>query len=467
MNLETLDAVTWSIGCCSAIFIRLFQGGYVDSIFLFSLLVMSWILHLLNNRPQFRQGAGHGVVCGFLSVPSAVAVLNSHHLHSALTVDFIFCLLFIISPYLVPTTDFRFSIVIPILVTLLFYTITNEDLIVLSCTVLLGLFVLTCLMKYAPGSFSIGEFVMVSTLSSLPVRSIFELSDHLSIQRFSAIFITFGVLCLSLSLLIKRPIVIFIVLFAFILSYREIPTVISYVMNLKRLYLVAYCGIVCIIFIFISAHWKGLQSFPQIIQRKFFHLMALLVFVPPVLIDYHFLRLCISGAIFVFLFVESLRIVRFPYVASLFESYVSGFIDERDSNELILTHLFLLLGLGLPVLLADVTVPGSLAVHVAGISVLAVGDAMASICGVYYGRHKWPGSKKSYEGTAGAFFGTWLTMAIIQAIAVRGVPWREWLCLLLPAIIGALDEAFTSQIDNLTLPFVMIPPIVSAFFFLS
>lgn len=204
--------------------------------------------------------------------------------------------------------------------------------------------------------------------------------------------------------------------------------------------------------------------------------MALLVFVPPVLIDSDFLKLCISGAIFLFLIIESFRIVRFPYVSKLVESYVAGFIDERDSNELILTHLFLLLGLGLPVLLTpnylnrdfkDFQDSILISIRICGISVLAVGDAAASVFGVYFGKHKWPGSKKSYEGTAGAFFGTWITMSIILAIAEKSFSFGKCLALIIPSIMGALDEAFTSQIDNLTLPFVMIPPIVCSFYLLS
>lgn len=475
LNLEVLDSITWSLVLCSSIFIRIFQGFFIDSIFLFLLLISSWIVSVLNSRPQFRQGARNGIICGFLSVPATLAAVGSSLLYPAILVDIIFSLLFILSPTLVPSTDFRFNIIVTLLVTFLF-SLTKENIFILLVTAIFGLMVISCLMKYAPGSFTLGEFVMVSTLSCLPIKLIF--TEENGIVRFSSIFIVFGVLCLSLALLIKRPLCVFIVFFAFIISLHDIPIVLNYLFNTRRLLLVVYCGVVCCIFVIISAFWKGLQNFPQIIQRKFFHLMALLVFVPPVMIDCEFLKLCISGAIFMFLFIESLRIVRFPYVASIVESYVSGFIDERDSNELILTHLFLLLGLGLPVLLTPSDMSSlvsnslickalKLSIHVCGISVLAVGDAAASVFGVYYGKHKWPGSKKSYEGTAGAFAGTWITLSVILIIGQKCFPFGMILALIVPSLIGALDEAFTSQIDNLTLPFVMIPPIVCSFFLLS
>lgn len=488
-NLEVLDSITWSFVFCLSILIRIYQGFFIDAIFLFILLVTSWTVSFLNDRPQFRQGAGNGIICGFLSVPATLASVGSPLLYPALLVNIIFSLLFILSPTLVPTTDFRFNIIVSFLVTFLF-SLSNENLYVLSITALFGLMVISCLMKYASGSFTIGEFVMVSTLSCLPIKLIF--TEENGVTRFSSIFIVFGVLCLSLSLFIKRPISIFIVILAFVLSIHDIPIVLAYVFEKKKLLLIVYCALICFIFVFLSTFWKGLQKFPQIIQRKFFHLMALLVFVPPIVVDSEFLKLCICGSIFVFLVIESLRIVRFPVIAKVVENYVSGFIDERDSNELILTHLFLLLGLGLPVLLTPINFWSNLtsnpylchfcdskenswicyslelSIYVCGISVLAVGDAAASVFGVYYGKHKWPGSKKSFEGTAGAFVGTWITMSVILLIVVRGgSAFKMILTLVVPSLIGAFDEAFTSQIDNLTLPFVMIPPIVCSFYLLS
>ena len=465
MNLEVLDAFTWSFSLFESIFLRAVHEDYIECILLFTLFIASWMSHIINNRPAFRQGAGDGIVCGFLSVPSVLAAIDSSLLYPTVSLNLSLAIIFILSKALVPTTDFKFSLTIPFLVTALFSYVTQEDIIMMLCAVFFGIFVITCLMKYAPGSFSIGEFVMVSSLSSLPIRAIFDSSDD--IERFCAIFIVFGVLCLALALLIKRPVIVLVVIFAVILSFNEIKEVIKFVLNMQRILLLVYCAAVCLIFILISAFWKGLSKFPQIIQRKFFHLMALFVFVPPVIIDSQFLRLCISGAIFVFLFIESLRITRFPYLAKIVENYVADFIDERDSNELILTHLFLLLGLGLPVLLTDDEVCGYLSIHVCGISVLAVGDAAASIFGVYYGKHKWPGSKKSYEGTAGAFIGTWVTLSIINIIGNAGINIKEIMCLIIPSLVGAFDEAFTSQIDNLTLPFVMIPSIVCSFYMIT
>lgn len=481
LNLESFDSMAWSYAISVATFIRWAQHFYFDAFILILLLFSGWIFSIYDVRPHFRQGAGKGIICGTFSVPAALASIGSPLTHSAVALDFTISLLFILSPNLIPSMDFRFNIIVTLLVTFLF-SFGNENIIILMISVVFGLFVLSCLMKFAPGSFTLGEFIMVSTLSSLPIKLIFTTEDK--ITHFSSIFIVTGVLCLTLSLSFAKSYTISIVLIAFLLTIKDLPTVIQYIFGPQRLLLILYCGIICAVFIFISAYWRGLHKFPQIIQRKFFHLMALLVFVPPIMIDPTFLKLCVSGAIFVFLIIESLRLVRFPYVATYVENYVSAFIDERDSNELILTHLFLLLGLGLPVLIIpnDVTTLSLpfisslknelfpmtiLTLRICGNSVLAIGDAAASIFGVYFGKHKWPGSRKSYEGTFGAFIGTWITMCVIICIASRDFPVKILLAQLLPAIFGALDEAFTSQIDNLTLPFIMIPPIVFDYFVLS
>lgn len=476
MSLEIFDALTWSICLFFSVMLRVRKGDYVDVGFLLLHFILTWI-HCYNNmRKTYRHGAGDGIVCGSLAVPAALGSLETNSFHICIIVLIIFDIIFILSFNGVPTLEIKFTPILSFMVIMIItksYSIlpystvnlfTLQTITIITISVFLSLFVLTVLMKYAPSSFTIGECIMVSTLSSIPVLSIFKSEG---IQRFSSVFIVFGIICLMLSLLFRKPVCIFILIFPVLFSILDIKEVINYIFDYKRIALLVYCGIVVLIFLLISVFWTGLERFPRIVQRKFFHLMALLVFVPPVLIDYHFLRLCISGAIFVFLFVESLRIVKFPFVYSMIQNYVEDFIDERDRGELILTHLFLLLGLGLPVLLARDDIPGGLTIHTCGISVLAIGDAVASIIGVNFGKHKWPGSKKSIEGTIGAFFGTFLTLLIIHQLegAELNIDFslETLFCLAIPSLFGALDEAFTSQIDNLTLPFVMIPPILISY----
>lgn len=75
--------------------------------------------------------------------------------------------------------------------------------------------------------------------------------------------------------------------------------------------------------------------------------------------------------------------------------FLVGFLDGRDGGPIILSHLYLLMGCATPVWLAEHHILAGLS----GIFSLGVGDAMASIVGKRFGRHRWPGTIKTVEGT--------------------------------------------------------------------
>lgn len=463
-NLEILDSLTWVSGLFLAALYKGLNGSVVDSGFMILLCFLAIFLQLVDERSPFRPNSAPASIFGLIAVPAALAAVSSESLAVSLLIDISFAGLFIISNANVPTIDIRFCPMFPLLVTFGLIWVYELPLISTICCISLSYFVLSAILIYAPKSFTLGESFMVSTLAGIPARLMF---DSTGVVHFYSLFLVFGVIIFSLSLMIKRPIVIFLIIIPLILAFNDYVELFTFLFSFKRILLLGYCAVVCILFLLGSVYWTGLQKFPQIIQRKFFHIMALLVFVPPVFIDCQWLCLAISGAIFVFLFIESLRLVRFPYVASLMESYVEDFIDERDKNELILTHLFLLMGCGLPVLITNENSVSAFYVRICGICVLCIGDAAASVVGVNYGKHKWPGSKKSYEGTFGAFIGTWISMLFIYQFKEINFGWKNLLITAVPAFIGAIDEAFTSQIDNLTLPFVMIPFLIAVDFFLT
>ena len=456
-QLDTLDSFVWTIGVVLVSLKSLIDDEVFTCYMLVALMTLSWLLSILQKRPIFRPNAGAQVVGGLLAIPTALVALESKFQFSSISVTLTFSLIFLLSKKAAPTHDFFRTALITIFIPWVVFFFSDESIVVLTATNIFAVFVIHVLLNYAKESFSIGEAMLVSTLASIPIKSIILESE---LPQFCASFVVGAVFCLCLSLMIKRPIATFSCVLPILFSFNNIPFIISFVFSFKHICILAYCGIVCVIFLLTSVFWKGLEKLPQIIQRKFFHIMALLVFIVPVVLDVEWMRLAISGAIYAFLVIESLRIVRFPFVAKMIEQYVSGFIDERDSGELILTHLFLLLGCGLPVMFCNIGGYGGLAIKVCGISVLAIGDAAASAIGVKYGKHKWPGSKKSIEGTLGAFFGTWITIVVLTSIGTKTVKILPSLILAIPSMIGALDEAFTSQIDNLTLPFVILPFVV-------
>jgi dolichol kinase len=136
------------------------------------------------------------------------------------------------------------------------------------------------------------------------------------------------------------------------------------------------------------------------------------------------------------------------------------FIDERDGGSLILTHLYLLLGCALPLWLDSEFSLHPLAAF-SGLLIVGVGDAAASTVGTYCGRHKWAGSRKSIEGTLGAWAATLLAAALLnRSAALHGLPHlaARLACLrfALASLLVCLMEAFTSDVDNLLLPAVYL-----------
>lgn len=453
--LEEFDSTTWTLSTICALYSLYLDDNIAGMLFLILLIITTWIMNFTDSRPPFRQGAGSGIVCGALSIPVALASLNSKYFPTSLIICISITILFSVTRILIPTYDFKFSVAIPVIILFVSYYFLHLKLIYEFFSLFESIVVITCLLKYAPGSFTIGECIMVSTLSGVSVRSLFENTE--GIERVRSSLLVFGIFSLIIALSTKKPI-------SLIISAGPLPFIINnfsellkFMTTIPHIILLVYVITTCLIFILGSMFWHGLQHFPQIIQRKYFHIMALMVFVPPAVLEPDWLRLAIAFAVWIFLTVESMRLTRFPFVAVMIETYVSDFIDDRDSGELVLTHLHLLLGCGLPVLCGTEKSIAQRAIHMCGISVLCIGDAAASVVGVKFGKHKWPGSKKSYEGTFGAFAGTFVFMLILIQLYGPDFSWETILSLFVASIIGALDEAFTSQIDNLTLPFIMIP----------
>ena len=182
------------------------------------------------------------------------------------------------------------------------------------------------------------------------------------------------------------------------------------------------------------------------------------LFCPAILLQPDLLRHCLAIAIVLFALLELIRCFRLPPLAEHLDAFLSTFIDSRDSGTLILTHIYLLFGCGLPVWLApaatttttsNTSEPPRRRSH-AGVLVLGVGDAFASLVGVHFGRHKWPQSKKTFEGTAAAIVSMMALLALLlRHHEVNGVAWG-WL--LGCTMVACALEALTEQIDNLFLP---------------
>ncbi|KNC87295.1 hypothetical protein SARC_00576 [Sphaeroforma arctica JP610] len=95
-----------------------------------------------------------------------------------------------------------------------------------------------------------------------------------------------------------------------------------------------------------------------------------------------FMRLAFAVAVSAFVLLEYLRIARVWPLGEDLQDFLTKFTDERDSGPVILTHLYLLVGIALPLWLTS------------SMQSIGIGDATASFVGVRYGVHKWGASTK-------------------------------------------------------------------------
>ena len=245
----------------------------------------------------------------------------------------------------------------------------------------------------------------------------------------------------------------------------------------------------------------------KIAARKYYHLLALLMFLPAFMnrsqeMDtVRFLAFATAAALALLMVAELLRITtnapqRPSHAAAapdrrgardgrmdepgrdaaappharhrptLLQTFMTSLIDERDEGRIIVSHLYLLAGCAAPVWRVAASgafhdarplsrSPRALDDAVSGMVVLGVFDAFASLLGCRWGRRRWAGTKKTFEGSLSGFVLAWLThWALYLGVVRGGVGERVAAAARMTAALAAstLFEALTTQIDNLVLP---------------
>ncbi|KAF0925134.1 hypothetical protein E2562_015413 [Oryza meyeriana var. granulata] len=138
----------------------------------------------------------------------------------------------------------------------------------------------------------------------------------------------------------------------------------------------------------------------RILLRKYYHLVAVLIFSPAVIFQSDFLDLAFGAAFAVFLILEMIRVWEIYPLGHIVHQFMNAFTDHRDSEILIVSHFSLLLGCALPKWMSSGFNDRPLTPF-AGILSLGIGDTMASMIGYKYGVLRWSKTgKKTIEGTA-------------------------------------------------------------------
>lgn len=190
-------------------------------------------------------------------------------------------------------------------------------------------------------------------------------------------------------------------------------------------------------------------------MRKWFHLSALAVFLPGLALDPNFISLACSILMFLFIVAELVRLLRMWPLGEALHRLLKPMLDGKDSGELVVSHIYLLLGFCLPLWLTpirDYSRVAKLSLY-SGVLAVGVGDAMAAAAGSIIARKKWPGTGKTVEGTLMSIMTQLLVVLLIilidPQISFLHVSGIEWLVVTGTIVITAVMEAYTWQIDNL------------------
>ncbi|CAI5728291.1 unnamed protein product [Peronospora destructor] len=221
-----------------------------------------------------------------------------------------------------------------------------------------------------------------------------------------------------------------------------------------RLELIGYWAVCLLILVPFFAFISNRFELRNIVARKLFHLLAVLMLGPASLIDASMLSLSYGVAPSSFVLVECVRALALPPFGQAVAEFMRSFIDHREGGRVILTHSYLLLGCALPLWLASSSSRISTVAVNAGVLALGVGDAMGAIVGSSIGKRTVFGSK-TVEGCAAVFISMMLASTPLHDYHLRSFYYGEHVQLVLftaATILTTVLEAATAQIDNLVLP---------------
>ncbi|KAK8957652.1 hypothetical protein KSP39_PZI000665 [Platanthera zijinensis] len=193
----------------------------------------------------------------------------------------------------------------------------------------------------------------------------------------------------------------------------------------------------------------------RILLRKYYHLVAVLIFVPAVIFEPDFLDLAFGAALAAFLILEMMRVWKIWPFGHMLHQFMNAFTDHRDSEILIVSHFSLLLGCAIPKWMSSGFNDRPLAPF-AGILSLGIGDTMASMVGHKYGVLRWSKTgRKTIEGTAAGITSVLASCSIlVPVLAASGgyIYSKHWASLVAAVTLTGLMEAYTAQLDNAFIP---------------
>lgn len=190
--------------------------------------------------------------------------------------------------------------------------------------------------------------------------------------------------------------------------------------------------------VIIAVARPGKGNVEKAVARKFYHMVAALVFGVGLAKDIDLVRLGAVVGLGLLSLGEAGRVTGYGKVSRFVTDMGKRLVDERDSGAIAVTHMYLLLGCAVPIWMADG------AISHAGIVSVCVQDAVAAAIGKRLGTQNWGRRGRTLEGSFAGFVAATVTMILCGEASLISAS--------LAAAATAVVEAYTEQIDNWVVP---------------
>jgi dolichol kinase len=188
--------------------------------------------------------------------------------------------------------------------------------------------------------------------------------------------------------------------------------------------------------------------------RKYFHAMVVFVYTSGVLIDVNFLYLSSIVGICVMILLEHIRSQNIEPVSSHLNNVFQVFQDQKDQGDLVLTNIYLLAGVSIPLWLSADLKQDNPLILLSGVLCTGIGDAVASIIGSKFGKYHILNTNKTIEGFLASIWAQTIFIKILELLNLIVISQKKIEILFIIASVSIV-EVMTTQVDNIALPFLM------------
>ena len=338
----------------------------------------------------------------------------------------------------------NFSLIVNTMLLFFIYLYLTELLVKLTfCSkLILSNFLLNIIQnkgKYLSGNFITGNAVELFIIESLfLLNSLQLLFNQTEIKNQNSIYLSILGIIPPLYTILKN----------FIFLWNEFLNCVYYFFFTKTFKLFIYWTMILIIFFNLyNKYIITSLKIKQIIKRKFFHFLGFFIIVPGIYyLDKNIFKLITIIVSYLFIVIEIIRnfpiLKNFNWIKSI-NTFIKESIDTRDSENFVLTHLFLMTGMVSSVFFEFT----KFEYYFLSIIILGIGDAMCSIVGTKYGKTKiYPGNNRTLEGSLGGLICSLIIFMILRGKLIIEI--KE----LIGFFLVFLYEGYTLEIDNLVLP---------------